>query len=376
MSSGSTLELFGGALFSGANDIVAGETLEIGSGYTLSGFIVSSGVTLEVASSGFVSDTTVLSGGTLLILCGGRRQRDDQQRRHGHRPQCGQQWPAADFSSGQISNGVTVLTSGELQFLSGGAASGTTLSGGHEFLSSGGTASGVVISSGGQLWVFNGADLEDFTLQPFGLVEFISGYTLSGFTVANSATVYGRGCYGRRHRRTDGGGLSLGFGGVASGTVVSNGGSSWSRWRHGQRNCRVQRRLAGGHVERHRQRYDGAERRHAGRNRPVAWRHDIGRLWWRARFNVATINVGSGQTIQSGQIGSHSGIVVLSGGTMLSAVVSSSAALAVEGGLAIGTVVSSSGQISWIRRCEQHNAQSRRRPRSVTRMASRSARLC
>ena len=57
-------EPFGGAVSGGGTTINSGGTLEIGSGYTISGFTVSSGQTLEIASGGSASNTTVLAGGT------------------------------------------------------------------------------------------------------------------------------------------------------------------------------------------------------------------------------------------------------------------------------------------------------------------------
>jgi autotransporter passenger strand-loop-strand repeat protein len=73
VSSGGTLELFGGAtadLF-GTTVLAAGATLEIASGYTLTGFQVANGVSLDVLAGGTASGTMINSGGLEDVLSGG-----------------------------------------------------------------------------------------------------------------------------------------------------------------------------------------------------------------------------------------------------------------------------------------------------------------
>ena len=69
VSSGGTLEVESGGGNVGTH-LLSGATLIIGG--TLSGFVVSSGVTLEVSGT-TASNTTVLRGGTLELVAGGSR---------------------------------------------------------------------------------------------------------------------------------------------------------------------------------------------------------------------------------------------------------------------------------------------------------------
>src|SRR5207249_1341270 len=73
VNSGGTLELFGNAVADlfGTTVINSGGILELGSGYTLSGYGIGNGVTVEVASSGTFSGGFVSSGGRLVVLSGG-----------------------------------------------------------------------------------------------------------------------------------------------------------------------------------------------------------------------------------------------------------------------------------------------------------------
>ena len=77
---GGTLELVAGARLSGTTKVSSGGILEIGSGATLSGYAPSTGVSLDVAFDGSVSNTTV-TGGRLLVEIRGRRNEHDCQGR-------------------------------------------------------------------------------------------------------------------------------------------------------------------------------------------------------------------------------------------------------------------------------------------------------
>jgi autotransporter passenger strand-loop-strand repeat protein len=70
VSSGGTLELEGGAVANGVT-YAPGSLEEAGAGETFSNYVVSSGLTLDVASGGTVSGATVSSGGTLDVFEGG-----------------------------------------------------------------------------------------------------------------------------------------------------------------------------------------------------------------------------------------------------------------------------------------------------------------
>ena len=128
VGSGGTLLLQGGALVSGTISIMAGGTEAVGSGYTVSGFFVSSGETLEVMSGGVAIGTTVSSGGTLLLL------------------------------SGALVSGTTSFMAGGAEAVgSGYAASGFIVSSGITLeVASGGVAIGTVVSSGGALLLLSG----------------------------------------------------------------------------------------------------------------------------------------------------------------------------------------------------------------------------
>jgi autotransporter passenger strand-loop-strand repeat protein len=69
VGNGGILELLGGSTASAT--LISGATLEVASGYVLNGQVVSKGRTLDVAADGAASATVILAGGTEIIASGG-----------------------------------------------------------------------------------------------------------------------------------------------------------------------------------------------------------------------------------------------------------------------------------------------------------------
>ena len=115
--------------------------------YTISGIEVTSGQTLEIASGGIASNTTVDSGGTLEILSGGSAI-------------------GTTNNGGTVSGGGPTVTSGEIFTVSSGQTSDgiVVLNGGQLYVSSGGTANGAVISTGGFEQTFAGGETVSMVL--------------------------------------------------------------------------------------------------------------------------------------------------------------------------------------------------------------------
>ena len=167
------LEFFSGAVSSGTTAINGGGTLEIGSGYTVSGFVVSSGQTLEIASGGSASNTTVDSGGTLDILSGGSATGTTNN--------------GGSVNSGSSSG--TTVTSGEIYTVSSGQTDSgdVVLSGGTEIVASGGTVNGVTISSGGILERLGGRDGHQQDMAP----RLVRRDQASGYVASNNLSSEG-----------------------------------------------------------------------------------------------------------------------------------------------------------------------------------------
>ena len=143
--------------------------MEVGSGYVLSGQIVSKGITLELVAGGTASSTTIDSGGTEIVTSGG-----------------------SDIGANLDGNAI-------LKVLSGGVASGDIVSKGDELIvASGGTAIDPTILSGGTAVVSSGGIFDvqtsatDFgTLTNSGTINVSSGatLTLSAATFTNAGSV-------------------------------------------------------------------------------------------------------------------------------------------------------------------------------------------
>jgi autotransporter passenger strand-loop-strand repeat protein len=143
VSNGGTLDVLSGGSAIGPH-LLAGGTLVIGG--TLSGYIVSSGVTLEV-SGGTVSKTTVLSGGMLELLDGAAQS--------GTTISSG---GTLEIGSGETLSGYLVSRGITLEAVLGGSVSSTkVLSGGTLAVLSGGTANGITVSNGGTATIASGA---------------------------------------------------------------------------------------------------------------------------------------------------------------------------------------------------------------------------
>jgi fibronectin-binding autotransporter adhesin len=185
--SGGTLELLAGAVQSGTT-ISSGGILEIGSGETLSGYRASAGITLEAGFGGSLSNTIVLSGGALDVLAGGRA--------NGITVSSG---GTAEIADGAIVSGLssvsatgksaTLLVEGDIITVSTG---GVVLGSGAQLELEGGQLSGsLTVAKGATVNALSGADLllatSGKTITNSGLISVENGatLTLSG-TVRNS----------------------------------------------------------------------------------------------------------------------------------------------------------------------------------------------
>ena len=153
--SGGTLELLAGAVQSGTT-ISSGGILEIGSGETLSGYRASAGITLEAGFGGSLSNTIVLSGGALDVLAGGRA--------NGITVSSG---GTAEIADGAIVSGLssvsatgksaTLLVEGDIITVSTG---GVVLGSGAQLELEGGQLSGsLTVAKGATVNALSGADL-------------------------------------------------------------------------------------------------------------------------------------------------------------------------------------------------------------------------
>ena len=187
----------------------------ISSGAEGSGWVISSGVTLEVAGS--AAQTNILSGGTLQVDAGGSVDHtalagiaDISGAANSTTVGSGGQ---EVVSSGGMASGDVVERGGALSVTPGGTGKNATLSGGTEYVSSGGVASDTVVGAGGMLVVSSGGTAESPLLTgsapdssgSFGGEEIVlSGGTADGTTLSASAL------------------LIISSGGVAHGAVVDS----------------------------------------------------------------------------------------------------------------------------------------------------------
>jgi autotransporter passenger strand-loop-strand repeat protein len=112
------------------------------------------------------------------------------------------------ISGGTTSSGITVLSGGILDVLSGGAVVSTIDSGGVDNISSGATATGTTVSSGGSEYVFAGGTAISTTVDSGGTEYLGSSNAFPGGTTI-SVTV------------NSGGALWLDGGFVSSGSINS-----------------------------------------------------------------------------------------------------------------------------------------------------------
>jgi autotransporter passenger strand-loop-strand repeat protein len=206
--SGGTIELFGGATAIGSI-ISAGGIFEVGSGSTLSGRTVSSGSIVEVGSSGFVSNTAVSSGGTLLVLSGGLAD------------------PTTVFNGGReiISSGGTDLdariSGGEQDVF--GLASGGTVFAGLQVVGSRGTASNTVVASGGKE-IVSGGSAAGATVQSGGSAIAVAGGAIgSSLVLDGGVEIVSAGGTARNAVVRSGGIQNVLAGGTAADTTISGG---------------------------------------------------------------------------------------------------------------------------------------------------------
>jgi autotransporter passenger strand-loop-strand repeat protein len=143
--SGGTMEFVGsGADQTFSATFNAGATLEVGSGFTLSGSIPAS-ITVLVASGGVVSGGTFAAAERAIVLSGGL------------------------MSNSMVSGGGTAIISG------GTDLNEAILKGGNTTVSAGGFDSGATVSSGGKLVVASGGTEVDATVKAGGSAVVSSG---------------------------------------------------------------------------------------------------------------------------------------------------------------------------------------------------------
>jgi autotransporter passenger strand-loop-strand repeat protein len=152
--------------------------------------IVSSGQTLRISSGQTSQGVLVLNGGILDILSGGTA----------------------------VSGGVA----GEDDVSAGGVASAMTIGGGFEYVSSGGTAISTTLFEHASQTVYQGGKAE-FTVVSFGSFEFVQSGATTSFTTVSGGTEDV--LAGVVFSTVVSDGFEYVFsGGLASGTVASNGG--------------------------------------------------------------------------------------------------------------------------------------------------------
>jgi autotransporter passenger strand-loop-strand repeat protein len=209
VSSGGIFEFTSGA--TGEPIVLAGATLDIGSGYVFSG-TVNSGVKVEILSGGTDSGATVSSGGREIVFAGGTASNTTVLK-----------GGVETVSSGGSASDTTVSSGGTVNVLSGDTAfeSATVFGGGKLNISKGGTAHDIAVSSGGAMNVA-GTITSDVTVFSGGVETVLSGGVVSGASVADT-TLSG----GEVNVRSGG---KLAFATVLSGgeLIVSKGGSAAS----------------------------------------------------------------------------------------------------------------------------------------------------
>src|SRR5262249_34860239 len=157
-----------------------GGTLEIASGYTLSGFATSNPAFIVVLSAGSAVSTTVNSGSQLTVFSGGAVTSGGIFGGHGLNP--------FEFLAGVPAKHTPVGIGGFEVTLSGATADATTVSGGLQYIGSGGSATNASLRNFGQQTVDVGGVASGPLVNFQGVL--IDAGLVSAARLATSATMY------------------------------------------------------------------------------------------------------------------------------------------------------------------------------------------
>jgi autotransporter passenger strand-loop-strand repeat protein len=204
--------------------VPGGVTDYVSSGQTISGMRVLEGGYIEVGFGGTAIDTTVSSGGTFIVDGVAKGLTQDK----GGVVIVGAQSGAAsggelDILSGDAATGV-VISGGTVNLRSGGTADNTIVTVDSSFLPGqfniAGSASGTTVSASAD--VLSGGTADDTTVKDVGELEVSFGGTASG-TVDDGGLVDVSGRAVATTLRGSGGQQEVEAGGTATGTIVSSG---------------------------------------------------------------------------------------------------------------------------------------------------------
>ncbi len=216
----------GTAVFIGT-PLSGGETLSVSSGQTSNGLIVTSGTEALVLSGGAADTTVVSSGGIAAIEAGGTASVTTVL-------SGGIQYDAGTASNTSLvggtqvvfgSAGSTTIDNGGVQdVISGGTASGATVSsGGTQY--DAGTASTTTLMSSGTQVVF--ARATSTMIDRGGIQEVVAGGTAISATVSGGGIQYDAGTANDTLISGGGNQLTVVSGATASATIVSGGGTQY-----------------------------------------------------------------------------------------------------------------------------------------------------
>ncbi len=325
LNGGSVLVRSGG-LGSGQTVSSGGTEIVSAGGSAVGAVVTGNGAGLIVSSGGLSTSAVISSGGAEVVSAGGVTSGSEIT-------SGGQQVIVAGTARGAI------LDAGSIQILSaGGIASGTVVSSGSQqrvvaggytsasqvagsvIVTSGGTANGGTLTSGGTETVSAGGVASGTVVSDGGQEVVLSGGVASGATLLSGGTqTISLGGIGRATTVSASGALAVTAGGVASGTILSSGGAATV----------VSGTLSGANL--------------VGGGATVS----AGGIASSTQVSAGTLTISSGGIARSGQVTS-TGLEIISAGGVASATILSDGGgqSVLSGGVASATVVSSGGQMT------------------------------